>query len=141
MNTVNKNPTGSELKKFALTMIIGMPIVGLIWTGIIYWTADTWNFWVFGAFAIFGTLVCLSTLASSPVGRVLYIVWHTLAAVIEAVISFVSTLLMYILTILPIGLIMRLLGRKPLTVLDKEAETYWKDCQQPTDLKRYFRQY
>ena len=141
MLEVNKQPSSSDLKKFALTMIIGMPIVGLIWTGIIYWTAEVWNFWIFGAFAAFGALVCLGTLASSALGRILYIVWHTLAAIIEAVISFVSTLLMYILTILPIGLIMRLFGRKPLTVLDKEASSYWKDCKESKDLKRYFRQY
>lgn len=141
MLEVNKNPSRKELKKFALTMLIGMPIVGLIWSGIIYWTGQIWNFWIFGAFALFGVLVCLGTWISAPLGRVLYIAWHTLAAIIEAVISFVSTLLMYVLTILPIGLIMRLFGRKPLTVLDKEASSYWKHCQKTTDLKRYFRQY
>ena len=91
---VNKNPTARDLKKFALTMIIGMPIVGATWTGIIYWNQHILNFWIFGAFALFGTLVCISSLISSSAGRILCIVWHTLAAIIEAVISFVSTLLM-----------------------------------------------
>ena len=122
-------------------MLIGMPIVGLIWMAILYGSQQIWNLWIFGGFATFGTVVCLGTFASASLGRTFYILWYTMAAIIEAVIRFVSTLLMYVLTILPIGLIMRLFGRKPLTVLDKQAKTYWKDCQTITDLKRYFRQY
>jgi hypothetical protein len=138
---VNKNPTPHDLRKFALTMIIGMPIVGTIWTGIIWWSQDILNLWIFGAFASFGATVCILTLLSKAVGRIIYIIWHTLAAIIETVISFVSTLLMYFLTILPIGLIMRLIGRKPLPILDEKQKSYWKEHQEPEDLKRYFRQY
>jgi hypothetical protein len=138
---VNKNPTPHDLRKFALTMIIGMPIVGAIWTAIIWWSQDILNLWICGAFASFGATVCILTLVSNPVGRVIYIIWHTLAAIIETVISFVSTLLMYFLTILPIGLIMRLFGRKPLPILDEKQKSYWKEHKEPEDLKRYFRQY
>ena len=141
MNTVNKNPSARDLRKFAFTMIVGMPIVGAVWTGIIWWSQDILNLWILGSFAIFGATVCSVTLLSRSADRIIYIFWHTLAAIIETIISFVSTLLMYLLTILPIGIIMRIIGRKPLTQLDKKAGTYWKESKETTDLKRYFRQY
>jgi hypothetical protein len=142
MLNVNTNPTPRELRKFALTMLIGMPVVGAIWTGIIWWSQDVLNPWILAWFSALGVSVCILTFLSQGAGRKAYIGWHTLAALIEAIISLLSTFIMYWLTIVPIGLVMRLFGRKPLPLtFDRSTPSYWKEYQEPEDIKRYFRQY
>ncbi|MBH54880.1 MAG: hypothetical protein CMI18_11105 [Opitutaceae bacterium] len=141
-DSVNKDPNPKDLRKFAYTLLIGLPIVGLIWAGILLWTGSL-HWVVFYVFAIIGIAVCVLTLLIPPAGRIAYIIWHCLAAIIEAVTSFISTFLMYVLTILPIGLIMKLIGRKPLPAMKfkQGRESYWSDHETNSDLKRYFRQY
>lgn len=142
MLEVNTNPTLQELRKFTLTMLIGMPIVGAIWTGIIWWSQDVLNVYILFSFSVFGAFICILAFISKGAGRMAYIVWHTLAAVIEAIISLLSTFIMYWLTIVPIGLFMRLFGRKPLPLtFDRSTKSYWEKYQEPEDIKRYFRQY
>ena len=139
---VNRNPNIHDLRKFALTLLLGMPVVGGIWTGIIWWSQDILNLWILAVFSAIGIMACSLSLISKPAGRLIYICWHTFGAIIEMVISLVSTLIMYYLTIVPIGIIMRLIGREPLQLrIERDKETYWKDCKKNTDLKRYFRQY
>jgi len=119
-----------------------MPVVGAIWTGIIRWNQEVMNPWIIAGFSAFGVSIYTLTLLSKRAGRMAYIVWRTLAAVIEAIISLLSTFIMYWLTIVPIGLLMRLFGRKPLPLIfDRSSKSYWKKYQEPEDMKRYFRQY
>lgn len=140
--SVNRNPGARELKKFAWTLLAGMPVVGALWTAIIWWSQDHWNGWIFIVFASVGGVAWGLSLMSKRTGRAIYLVWHWLGAIIEATIRFISTWIMYYLTLVPIGLIMRLFGRKPLPLaFDRNKKTYWKDCQETKDLKRYFRQY
>jgi len=142
-DTINRNPDRKELKKFASTLLIGLPIMGLIWVGLLLWSTGSLHWMAFYVFSIISVAICGVTLLIPPAGKIAYIIWHFLAAIIEAVISFISTLLMYLLTILPIGLIMRIIGRKPLPAMKfkKNCETYWIKNTTTSDLKRYFRQY
>lgn len=139
---LNRNPSQQEIRKFAFTLLIGMPMVGLVWMGIIWLTANVINYWVLGAFALVGIFVGGLSLIFHGAGKTAYVIWHSLAAIIEWLITLISTLIMYYLTLAPIGVIMKLFGRKPLPVqYDKSRKSYWKDCKEEPDLKRYFRQY
>ena len=119
-----------------------MPVAGTLWTGIIWWSQEVIHLWILAAFSILGVAIFTLTTVSNSAGRIVYIVWHTMGAIFEVIISFISTVIMYYLTIFPIGLIMKLFGRNPLPLeFDRDRKSYWKDCQESNDLKRYFRQF
>ena len=142
LESLKRTPDRREVKAFVLTMLLGMPAVGLLWTGLVWLIKGHLNFWIFIAFFGSGLLVCLLSLVSKSAGRVCYILWCVLGALVEVVIRLLSTLIMYYLCLLPIGLIMRACGRKPLPVVfDRKAKSYWNVQEEETELKRYFRQY
>ena len=142
LESLKRTPNRREVKAFVLTMLLGMPVVGLFWTGLVWLIKGDLNFWIFIAFFGFGLLVCLLSLVSKIAGRVCYILWCVLGALVEVAIRYLSTFIMYYLCLLPIGLIMKAFGRKPLPVeFDRARKSYWNDRKEGTKLERYFRQY
>ena len=142
LEALKRTPNRLEVRAFALTMLLGMPGVGLVWTGLIWLTNGVLNFWIFIAFAGAGSLVCGLSLVSKRAGRACYILWCALGALVELVVRYLSTLIMYYLALVPIGLIMKAFGRKPLPVeFDRARKSYWNDRKEGTKLERYFRQY
>ena len=139
---LNRNPSRKEVEKFAFTLLMALPVLGLIWMGIIWLSAQALNYWVLIGFAGMGFLLCGLSLVSKRSGKTAYVIWHRLAAIGEWMITSMSTLIMYYLTLAPTGLIMKLFGRKPLPIqYDKNRKTYWMNCQGEPELKRYFRQF
>ena len=139
---LNRNPSRKEVEKFAFTLLIALPVLGLIWMGIIRLSAQALNYWTLIGFAGMGLLLCGLSLVSKRSGKTVYVIWHRLAAIGEWLITSMSTLIMYYLTLVPTGLIMKLFGRKPLPMqYDKSRKTYWMNCQGEPELKRYFRQF
>ena len=139
---LNRNPSRKEVEKFAFTLLMALPVLGLIWMGIIWLSAQALNYWVLIGFAGMGPLLCGLSLVSKPSGKTVYVIWHRLAAIAEWMITSMSTLIMYYLTLAPTGLIMKLFGRKPLPIpYDKKRKSYWINCQGEPELKRYFRQF
>ena len=61
---------------------------------------------------------------------------------IGIVVGFVLMGFVYYLCIMPIGIILRLLGRDPLTkVLDKDTESYWIHRSDAVPVAQYFKQF
>lgn len=142
LEALKRIPDRREVRVFALTMLLGMPAVGLVWTGLIWLTSGELNFWISIAFASAGLLVCALSLVSKRAGRACYLLWCALGALVELVVRYLSTSIMYYLALVPFGLIMRAFGRKPLPVqFDRTRKSYWNDRKEGTELKRYFRQY
>lgn len=78
-----------------------------------------------------------------PLADLAFGFWMALAKLIQAVMSRVILTIVYVLTVLPVGLIAKLVGKR---FLDKEirpdAESYWIDRQAvPFDQKRYRRHF
>ena len=68
--------------------------------------------------------------------------WLYSVAPIGWVVSHVLLGLLYYLLVTPIGLIMRLVGYDPMQrKLDRSATTYWQLRPEPSQAKRYFRQF
>jgi len=95
-----------------------------------------------------GLLVALSAccglgaIAWPKAVRPIYIVMALVAFPIGFVISHVVLALVYYLVFTPIGLIMRLLGKDLMhRKIDPDANTYWTEHPQTTDMRRYHRQY
>ncbi|NBC18871.1 MAG: hypothetical protein GVY18_16335 [Bacteroidetes bacterium] len=89
-----------------------------------------------------GILVLLGTLAPQWL-RTLYIGWMALALLLGFVMTRVLLTLVYVLLVLPIGLLLRGFGKDLLDrSLDPDASTYWRPREpiddDPERLERYY---
>lgn len=139
---VNPHPGPSEVRRFGLRTIVLAPPAALVWLGILRLTAGDW-YWhlpvIILALGLFIGLSC--SIAPSP-ARIIHFGWHGLVAILDWVIVSIALLLVYWLVFAPIGLILRLLGRRPLRRRpDPDLKTYWQPAEKVTDLQRYHRQF
>jgi hypothetical protein len=111
---VNWRPNHGETRKFALSLMIGFPVLALVFflgKGI---TAGTWN----GSFPLL--LAGLGAGAGGvfwlipQIARPFYIAWYFLACCIGIVVANLSLALLYYLIVTPTGLALRLAGRSPI---------------------------
>jgi hypothetical protein len=138
----NWNPDLGERRKFARSLIIGLPCIALLLlvTGRLH--ASVWNFnppLIIGG-AGFGLGVLLLLLPS--IAKPFYLVWYFLACCVGIVVGNVLLALAFYVFVTGVGLLKRAFGggtfRKN---VDRTASTYWQDAEQPKDPQRYYRQY
>ena len=138
---VNWNPGPVEKFKFAISLVIGFPCVGVtllllrrIFSGA--WHVET-SLWISGT----GLALGLVLLALPILARPFYLVWYFLACSVGIVVSNVLLSVFYYLVVTPIGLAVRALGRAPLKKnFDKRTQTYWRDAEQ-VPVNRYYSQF
>ena len=140
---INWKPDAGELRKFAISLIIGFPCIATI-----FFLAA----WLFSrslpapGFFLYlggiGSAVGLICLLVPVVARPLYGVWYGLAACIGIVVANLLFTLLFYLLYAPLGLIMRVIGRDALSLRFKRGSaTYWKDAPPQPPAKKYFRQF
>ncbi|MCP3982176.1 MAG: hypothetical protein GY716_22950 [bacterium] len=94
------------------------------------------------AVGIVGALGAMAIWAAPSLGRTLYVGWMLAALPIGWTISNVILALVYFAVLTPIGLLLRVAGRDPMTRgLDPEASTYWIERSSRSDRSSYFRQF
>jgi hypothetical protein len=137
MIKVDWNPPAKQLRVFAIACVVFGGLVG------------AWLLWRHGASLStagiawgIGGAACLVGLACPPAIRPLYVVLTAIALPIGLVLSTIILLVLYYFVLTPIGLVMRLVGRDPMSrKFDPTAESYWTPREPVKDVKRYFRQY
>ncbi len=112
----------TELRKFGVLMAAVLLVIG----GIILWrrgfTLTTATSVIGGTAAVFLGLAALAPTALRPV----YKVWMALAIALGFVMTRVILTIVFFLVITPIGLLMRALGKDPLTKgPDASLDSYW----------------
>jgi hypothetical protein len=86
------------------------------------------RWWALGAATVFALLALLWTAALAPLNRL----WMKLGALLYTVVSPVVMALLFYVTVTPIALLMRLLGKDPLRLRrDPDAASYWIDRTPP----------
>lgn len=135
----NWKPGLKELRAFAHSLLLGFPVLALVFALILRWRLQAWPSWPLwlgaGGFAL-GTLCwCLPRLA-----RPIYLVWYALSGAVGLVVSNGVLALIFYLVVTPIGLILRICGRDALRrKWDRSASTYWIPSRPNTDSRDYFR--
>lgn len=103
-------------------------VVGGVFAGIaavIAWRSAVLGPWVLGLGSVGTTLVAFG-LAAPRVLRPLFRVWMGLAVVLGFVMTRVLLTVVFVLLLVPIGLVLRLLGKDLLRLkLDRSAVSYW----------------
>ena len=138
---VNWNPGLAERKKFALSLIIGFPVIAVIMGTVTRLTSGAWKpffLWL----GVIGLAVGVVLWLIPQIARPFYAVWYFLGCCVGIVVGNVLFATFFYLVLTPMGLVMRLAGRDPLRrKFDRATPTYWRDAEKIVDPKRYYRQF
>jgi len=108
---------GSE-KSFGLVFAVVFLIIALF----PLLGANQVRLWALGVAAVFAVLAYLRPSLLAPLNRV----WFLFGLLLHKIISPVVMAIVFFLTVTPIGLIMRLMGKDPLNQsFDQSSESYW----------------
>lgn len=111
-------PQGSSDRGFGLVMAAFFAIVGL-WP--VPWSGQP-RLWSLGVAAVFMGAALARPGALAPLNRL----WTRFGLLLHRIVNPVVMGLVFYLTVTPIGLLMRALGKDPLRLrLDRTAATYW----------------
>ena len=136
-------PTPKEIKSTSLRLLIGLPIVGVIWTAVIrvFGESQEMNWYVFAGFAFVGLSVGTLSLFLPAFGRVSYFTWHSLINLIDQIIIWTTLPLFYYVIFYPYSLLIRLFGKSKLKERTQPESSYWKNVEQPKSNRRYIQQF
>ena len=132
-----------ERLQFSIKLILGFPIVGVIWTAIIYFLSDTSRlnfniaYWIGGIGIVLGML-CLM---NESIFRSTSWLWHKLVFLIDTAITWLTMPILYYLVFSPFALILRVLGKVNMKKMSPNKGTYWHSIKQPDSNKQYLRQF
>ena len=138
VNQVRAQATPAACRRFAGTLLIGLPLAGLIWLFLLRFTTDRWVWSVPGGFVAAALLLGGSALAFAGWARLLYIGWHTVTRAIETMLTWLVLALLFWLVITPVGLVRR---RKASPFKPAPGKSYWQDVPPVKDPSRYYRQF
>lgn len=128
---------------FALKLILGFPLVGIVWTFIIYFLSGSGllNFniayWVGGS----GISVGVLCLISKGIFLIVWWLWNKIIFLVDTSITWLTLPLFYFLVFSPFALMLRAIGKANMKNPNKNLSSYWKNSEQPCSLKQYFRQF
>jgi hypothetical protein len=132
---VKWHPDARELRRFAIFMLVGFFVLGLlsVWRakGIATGSIVLWSIGVFLAVASF----------VPRLGRVAYLGVYLPTSIIGYVVSNVMLALMFLFVITPLGIVLRLLGKDLLQERRQKAQTQWKPVKGPKTEDSYYRQF
>lgn len=136
------NPNRDDLRSFGKSLIIGFPCIALVMLVTLRLAKGEWIADVPLMLGGYGMLAGVIIMLLPPIGRPLYVVWYAVACCIGLVIGNVLLGLVFYVFVTGIGIFMKLIGRDAMhRKLDRDAKTYWRDAEQPTDPKRYYSQF
>lgn len=90
-----------------------------------------------------GVVLCVARLIP-PLFRTIYRFWVGLSVVLGYFISRIILTVLFFVVVMPIGFVMRLVGKDPMErKLDPDAPTYWKprEPEADTSIERYEKQF
>lgn len=132
---VNWRPDARELRRFALAMLIGFAVLGLLAT----WragevTTTSIILWSIGAFLALAAFV-------PGLGRAAYLAVYLPTSIIGYVVSNVILTLMFFLVITPLGILLRLMGKDFLQQRRQKEKTRWMPVKGGKSEDSYYRQF
>jgi hypothetical protein len=138
---VNWNPGIADRRKFAKSLMIGFPIIAIVFALISFaktHAVKPFCYWLGGVGFAVGFVLWLVPQIAKP----FYLIWYFIGCSIGIVVSNVIMGVFYYGIMTPTGAVLRTLRKLSLRkTLDRGAATYWQDVEKPVDLKRYYRQF
>ena len=123
-----------EIRKFSYTMGILLFLVGLF----LFWKEFNWYVYIISA----GLIILLSGLSFPIIVKPFYIFWISLSVVLGYIMTRIILTIIFCLLFIPIGIIIRLLGKDPLKErFDLSSKSYWIKRSLKLDPKSAERQF
>ena len=136
------HPSPTTVRGFGLRTSLATPVAALVWLGLIRLVSGDWHWTLPSAILSVGLIAGLVCLVAPRAGRPVHVVWHAVVATANWIIVSVILFLVFILVFTPVGLLLRLIGRKSLRLRpDPHLNSYWQTTENVTDLQRYRRQF
>lgn len=137
---IRRQASASACRRFGLTLLLGLPVAGLVWLFVLRGVKGHWLPAVPVGFALAAVALGGPIALWPSAGRVPYIVWHTVVRGIEIALTWILLLVLFYGVILPIGLVRRR-GSAAFRGPRRGQETYWQDVPPVKDPRRYYRQF
>ena len=137
------NLTKTESRVFATKLILGFPIVGLVWSCLIYYfsNSNTFNlniaYWI-GGVGIAAGFLCL---ISPMVNALIWAVWNRIIVIIDSIIIWSTLPIFYYIFFCPFAITIRFFGKAKMRKQNKKKITFWKDVAENPSKKQYLRQF
>ena len=128
---------------FATKLFIGFPLLGIVWTCIIYLLSDSEHlnfniaYWI-GGIGISTGVLCL---VSKVIFQIVWWLWNRIIFIIDTTITWLTLPFFYFLILSPFALFLRAIGKANIKYPNKNLKSFWKDSEQPSSMKQYFRQF
>jgi hypothetical protein len=128
---------------FAIKLILGFPLVGVVWTCIIYFLSDSEHlnfniaYWIGGIGISIGVLCLLS----KGIFKIVLWLWNRIIFLIDTTITWLTLPFFYFLIFSPFALLLRAIGKADIKYPNTKFKSYWKDSEQPISMKQYLRQF
>ena len=120
MDLVNRNPSPTELRKFGITVLVGLAVIG----SLVLWWKGNEAFWLAASiWAVGGTAAVLTIAAPPAIGRRVYVWWMLAGTGIGMVTMPFFMTVLFVLLLPPFTLI-RL--KDPLRLKLKKDGSYWE---------------
>jgi hypothetical protein len=131
------HPAAKQLRVFGAGALLASIAAALV-LHFVWGLAALWAIVVFAA----GAALCLCSLVSPALTRILYIGLTLVAMPIGFVVSLILLAAFYFLLLTPVALVFRLIGRDALCGrFDAAATSYWVPHKPSEDMERYFHQF
>ncbi len=132
---VNWRPDARELRRFAVAMLIGFTVLGLlsVWRA---WGITTASVVLWSAGAVLAVAAFIPGLR-----RVAYLTVYLPTSILGYVISNVILALMFFLIITPLGILLRLMGKDVLQQRRQKNSTQWTPVKGVKTEDSYYRQF
>lgn len=126
MNHNISQPDKKELRNFSLVFGIGLAVIcGALLPWRFGYQVPVWPWVVFGLFSLLGLVAPFSL-------KLPYRIWMRFGLIMNAIMSRLILGVVYYLTVLPIGLILKMIGKDSMNSrFDKDALTYRVISQKP----------
>jgi hypothetical protein len=128
---------------FAIKLIVGFPIAGIVWTFLIYYfsSAEIPNlkiaYWIGGIGVTLGVLSILSRHTYTLIFKI----WNLLIRCIDLCIIWMTLPFFYYFLFTPFAFALRFFGKATMKKTSPQKTTFWKTVRQPSSLKQYLRQF
>jgi hypothetical protein len=132
---LNWRPDARELRRFAVAMLIGFTVLGLL---------SVWRAWgiTTASIILWSTGAVLAIAAFIPgLGRVAYLAVYLPTSIIGYVVSNVILALMFFLVITPIGILLKLMGKDVLQQRRQKNSSQWTPVTDVKTEDSYYRQF
>ena len=129
--------------RLALQFILGFPLVGILWTFLIFYFSDSEKinfqiaYWIGGV----GLAIGIFCLISKSFFHLISSVWQKLVFYIDIFITWTTLSMFYYFVFSPFAYLLRGLGKATMKESSKNKTSFWNDVKEPSSLKQYFRQF